>query len=370
MKKMQAAYLEKSGKIEIRRIPIPSIEENEVLVKVARCGVCMTDVHMYKGSFPVKMPVILGHEFSGIIEIIGKKVTTYANSTGQIPLKIGDRVSAIPLINCGLCPACLTGKGNLCQSAQSIGGAGEIVNNGAFAQYIKLPARVLYKLPYNMSYITGAFIEMTACCLHGIDLSRIRQGDSVLLIGAGTVGLLLLELIKLQGPSQIIVSEPIPERRKLAKDRGADFVIDPMQTDPVNEIKEITSGQGADVVIEAVGSSQTTEQAIEMAKKGGIINIFGVADSKASSQIKPFDIYFRQLTLVGTYALTLDTFNRAAKLLAWGRLDIDYLLTDEFPLHQLEKAVLMMEKKEGLKKQIVMVKQQNKRVEGQEQNGQ
>jgi len=357
MKKMEAAYLERPGKIVVRRIPIPSIEKNEVLVRVARCGVCMTDVHMYKGSFPVKMPVILGHEFSGTIEKVGEEVTSYANLTGQIPIKVGDRVSAIPIINCGLCPACLKAKGNLCKSAQSIGGAGEIVNNGAFAQYIKLPARVLHKLPDNMSYITGAFIEVTACCIHGIDLSRIRQGDSVLLIGAGTVGLLLLELIKLQGPSQIIVSEGISERRKLAKTRGADFVIDPMRTDPVNEVKEITSGQGADVVIEAVGSPQTTEQAIQMAKKGGIINIFGVANTNAFSQIKPFDIYFRELTVVGTYALTLDTFNRAAKLLASGRLDIDYLLTDEFRLRELEKAIEMMKKKKGLKKQIVMVKE-------------
>ncbi len=357
MKKMEAAYLERPGKIVVRRISIPSIEENEVLVRVARCGVCMTDVHMYKGSFPVKMPVILGHEFSGTIEKIGEKVSSYANLTGQIPIKIGDRISAIPLISCGLCPACLKGKGNLCESAQAIGGAGEIIDNGAFAQYIKLPARVLYKLPNNLSYTTGAFIEVTACCLHGIDLSRIKQGDSVLLIGAGMVGLLLLELIKLQGPSQIIVSECISERRKLAKTRGADFVIDPMRTDPVNEIKEITSGQGADVVIEAVGSSQTTEQAIQMTKKGGIVNIFGVADTKAFSQIKPFDIYFRELTVVGTYAVTLDTFNRAAKLLASGRLDIDYLLTEEFPLCELEKAILMMEKREGLKKQIVMTKQ-------------
>jgi len=357
MKKMEAAYLEKPGKIVVRRIPIPSIEENEVLVRVARCGVCMTDVHMYKGSFPVKMPVILGHEFSGTIEKVGEKVTSYANLTGRIPIKIGDRVSAIPIINCGLCPACLKGKGNLCESAQSIGGAGEIVNNGAFAQYIKLPARVLYKLPDNLSYTIGAFIEVTACCLHGIDLSRIKEGDSVLLIGAGMVGLLLLELVKLQGPSQIIVSEGISERRKLAEARGADFVIDPMRTDPVNEAKEITSGQGADVVIEAVGSPQTTEQAIQIAKKGGIVNIFGVAETKAFSQIKPFDIYFRELTVVGTYAVTLDTFNRAAKLLASGRLGIDYLLTEELPLYELKKAIEMMKKKKGLKKQIVMVKE-------------
>ncbi len=357
MEKMEAAYLERPGKIVIRRVPIPLIKENEILVKVARCGVCMTDVHMYKGSFPVKTPVILGHEFAGTIENIGEKVSSYANLTGQIPIKIGDRVSAIPIINCGSCPTCLRGRGNLCESAQAIGGAGEIVNNGAFAEYIKLPARILYKLPNTISYMTGAFIEVTACCLHGIDLSRIKEGDSVLLVGAGTVGLLLLELIKLQGPSQIIVSEGISERRKLAKARGADFVIDPMRTNPVNEIKEITSGQGADVVIEAVGSPQTTEQAIQMAKKGGIVNIFGVADTKAFSQIKPFDIYFRELTVVGTYAVTLDTFNRAAKLLASERLDIDYLLTEEFPLCELEKAILMMEKKEGLKKQIVMVKQ-------------
>ena len=357
MDKMEAAYLEKPGKIVVRRIPIPSIKKNEVLVKVARCGVCMTDVHVYKGSFPVKTPVILGHEFSGTIEKVGENVTSYANLSGQIPIRIGDRISAIPMINCGSCPICLRGRGNLCESAQVIGGAGEIVNNGAFAQYIKLPARVLYKLPDNVSYITGAFIEVTACCIHGIDLSRIRQGDSVLLIGAGTVGLLLLELIKLQGPSQIIVSEGISQRRKLAKARGADFVVDPMRTDPVNEVRKITSGQGADVVIEAVGSPQTTEQAIQMARKGGIVNIFGVANTNAFSQIKPFDIYFRELTVVGTYAVTLDTFNRAAKLLASGRLDIDYLLTEELPLCELEKAIEMMKKKKGLKKQIVMVKE-------------
>ncbi len=357
MKMMKAAYLEKPGKIVIRRVPIPSIGENEVLVRVARCGVCMTDVHVYKGNFPARMPVILGHEFCGTIEKVGGRVSSYANLTGQIPIRIGDRISATPIISCGYCPACLKGRGNLCERAQALGGASEIVNNGAFAQYIKLPARVLYRLPVNMSYITGAFIEVTACCIHGIDLSRIKEGDSVLLIGAGTVGLLLLELIKLQGPSQIVVSEGNSERRKLAKARGANFVVDPIKTDPVDEVKKITSGQGADVVIEAVGSPQTMEQAIQMAKKGGIVNIFGVAATNAFSRIKPFDIYFRELTVLGTYAVTLDTFNRAAKLLASGRLNIDYLLTDEFPLSQLEEAILMMEKKEGLKKQIVMVKE-------------
>lgn len=357
MKNMEAACLEKLRRIKVREMPIPSIGKDDVLVRVARCGVCMTDVHMYEGSFPLKMPVILGHEFSGVTEKVGENARRYGNLPGEIPIKVGDRISAIPIISCGLCPACLQGKNNLCENSRAIGGAGEIVNNGAFAEYVKLPYRVLYKLPDNISYKMGAFIEVTACCLHGIDLSRIREGDSILLIGAGAVGLLLLELVKLQGPSQIIVSESLSERRKLARDRGADFVIDPQRTDPVDEVREITAGQGVDVVIEAVGSPQTTEQAIQVTKKGGLVNVFGVANTEAFSQIKPFDIYFRELTVVGTYAVTLDTFNRAAKLLASGRLDVDYLLTEEFSLDELEKAIIMAKGRKGLKKQIVMVKQ-------------
>lgn len=353
MSRMQAAYLEKPGKITVTEVPIPAIDFDEVLVKVERCGVCMTDVHMYRGSFPVKMPIILGHEFSGTVVDTGKNAGNYTNTDNPAPIKVGDGVTVVVNINCGACPSCLVGKINLCENPEILG-AGEKAWDGAFAEYVRVPSRLLYKIPSGVSFATAAFTEPFACCLHAIDICRIKEGDSVVIIGAGAMGLLLLELVKLRSPSLIIVSEPLQERRSLAKKKGADVTIDPAQSDVVSQVREITTGKGVNVVIEVVGLSKTVEDAIQMTRKGGLVNIFGVPDTDAISNIKPFDVYFSELKIVGTFSFTLDTFRRTLQLFSLShRLDIEYILTNELFLAELEKAFLMMERHEGLKKQIV-----------------
>jgi len=303
----------------------------------------MTDLHMYIWEFPVKTPVILGHEFSGEVAQVGKEVHD---------LREGDRVAVDPVLSCGVCDACIAGRDNLCESLRAIGGAGNIIVNGAFAEYTSVPQEAIGKIPPDMSFEQGAFVEPLACCIHGIDECRIRTGQTAVLIGAGPIGLLLLQLARIAGASTILVVDLKDQRLQLAKHLGADFVVNPSREDLRGRLMEITGGQGADVAIEAVGSLSTVKQALEIVKKGGRVTVFGVPPTKSAMEISPFDIYFREISIVGIYALTRDTFRRSIAMLRSGRIRIDPLITERFALDEIVKALTLAEKKEGLKKLI------------------
>jgi len=355
VKEMSAVVLESQNPncYSLKKVPVPVIGENEVLIKVARCGICMTDVHAFNGQMRVKPPVILGHEFAGTIVDIGKNVKSYSHKATVVPTKIGDRVTVIPMINCGVCPACTSGKTNLCSDYVSLGGAAEKIVDGAFAEYVKVPINSVFLLPDNMPFKTAALTEPVACCIHGIELCEIKMGDTVVLVGAGTIGLILLQLVRLRGAAKIIVFDLREERRKMASKFGADLTFDSAKVNPVNVILKENGGMLADVVIEAVGSPRTVELAVKLARKGGRINVFGVADNNAISNISPFDVYFRELKIVGTFALTLDSFSHSLALLSANRINVDSIITEELPLQEIKIGVEKMIKNEGLKKHIV-----------------
>ncbi|RBI64462.1 galactitol-1-phosphate 5-dehydrogenase [halophilic archaeon] len=338
---MQAATLTDVGEIEVQERERPEPDDDELLVRVGACGVCMTDFHMYHGSFAVETPLVLGHESAGEVVEAGEDVTG---------VDVGDRVAINPVVPCNACSACKCGDTHLCENNTSIGGAGETIVDGAFAEYVRVPATNVEDVG-DLPYRTAALAEPLACCVHGVVRSGVEQGDSVAIVGAGPIGLLLLQTFRNRGASPIVVSELDDDRRELAAELGADVVVDPAEGDPADAIRDAVGE--VDVGVEAVGKVATIEQANAVTAKGGNTLIFGVPDQDATMEISPFDVYFDEVDLRGTYALDQESFERAVSLLRHGRIDADALVTEEIDIGDLPTAFDRMANAEGLKKLVV-----------------
>ncbi len=224
---------------EVREIPERPLRADEVLVKVAACGICGTDVHIYhgdKGSAEVHPPVVLGHEFSGIVERVGSAVTT---------VRPGDHVTVDPNIYCGKCHFCKIGKKQQCTDLQAIG----VTMDGGFADHCYVPETQCYLLDPSVPLRFGAMTEPLACCLHGIDLAKIRLGDTVAVIGGGAIGLIMVQLAKMSGASKVILSEPVALRRQIGLEVGADYAVDPMERLVGEQIADLIHTDGVDVGI-------------------------------------------------------------------------------------------------------------------------
>ena len=338
---MRVASLTDVGEIEVREQDQPEPGPNEVVLRVGACGICTTDLHMYHGSFAVDFPVVPGHESAGTVAEIGDDVTRVAP---------GDRVAMNPTVSCGACSYCKRGETNLCESATSIGGAADRVLDGSFADYVLVPAANVEPVG-DMPFRHAALAEPLGCCVHAADRSGVGQADSVAIIGAGPIGLLLLQTLRNRGAGPIAVSELDPKRRELAAEMGADLVVDPEAGDPVETIRE-EIGE-VDAGIEVVGLVPTIEQAHEVTAKGGTTLIVGVPRQDVAMEISPFDLFYNDLDLRGTFALTRDSFQRAVSLLKHGRIDADSLITEEVGLEEIPTAFEQMENNEGLKKVVV-----------------
>lgn len=341
---MKAQVLYPNGiiKFEEREIPTPS--GGEVLIKVKRCGICMSDYYIYKGGFPRKGPVVLGHEFSGVIMEIGK---------GVIDFKKGDRVTVNPTLSCGYCEYCAQGKNNLCDKGRSIGGAGVEIIDGGFEEYTVVPQTNLGKLARDVTFEEGALTEPLGCAIRGIQQSRLSIGEKVLIVGAGPMGLLLLQLVKQYGASYVIVSEIIKERGKIAKKLGADIIISPKDCDVPQEVKKMTNG-GVELAIEAVGRKKAAQDAYNSLRKGGRLLIFGVPPKDEKMEFELFPIYFYEHEIIGSYAITNDSFRKSLRMLNDHRIDIKSIITHILALEDLPKALKMQEDGIGLKKMISM----------------
>ena len=335
---MRAATLTDVGEMQVQDRERPAADDDEVLVEVGACGVCMTDFHMYHGSFSVETPLVLGHESAGTVVEVGDGVTRFRS---------GDRVAMNPIVPCNECSACKRGETNLCENNTSIGGAGETILDGAFAEYVRVPASNVVDVG-DLSFREAALAEPLGCCVHGVERVDLDQGDSVAIIGAGPIGLLLLQTLRNRGASPIAVSEIDPDRRELAAELGADVVIDPTEVDPVEAVRDEIGA--VDAGIEVVGKPTTIEQAFAMTEKGGNTLIFGVPDQEATIEVNPFDVYFEEIDLRGTFALTQESFERAVTLLRNDRIDAETLITEEIGLDDIESAFDRMANAEGLKK--------------------
>ena len=329
---MKAAVLYGVGDLRVEDVPEPEILGNEVLLEVKATGICGTDIHIYKGEWKVETPIILGHEFSGVISKIGGEVEEF---------RVGDHVVAEPNITCGTCHFCLMSERNFfCERIRTLG----VTVNGAFAEYVKTTKGNIYKIPRELSFEEASLIEPIACCVRGIDQAGIKVGDIVAIVGAGPIGLLLLQLAKMAGASKVIQTDLEEGRLKLAKSLGADYVINIQKEDTVKAVNDITGGYGVDMAIEAVGKPESITQAMEMTSRGGRLTIFGVSAQDAVWKVKPFDLYEKELTITTSYRSPY-TFQRAVKIVSSNSLKLKPLISHIFPLSDIRQAFEVVDKR-------------------------
>ena len=310
-------------------LPTPHAGPGELVLRNQVCGVCGTDVHIYHGepgSADVNPPVVLGHEYSGEVVEVGEGVTGFA---------VGDHVTVDPNIYCGHCAYCQNGKKQLCPSMEAIG----VTRDGGFAQYSRIPASQAFKLEPTVPWEAAAMAEPLACCLHGIDLAGIQVGDKVCVVGGGAIGLLMVQLAKLSGASQIVLSEPNEKRRQVGLQLGANAALDPTRTDAQEAFAQVLDG-GANVVIECVGNVPAVKSAFQFAGKGATVLLFSVPKVDATFDLPLFDVYKKELTIKGSF-VNPDTHARAVALINSGKVDFDPIITHRFTLDQLPEAIAM-----------------------------
>jgi NADPH2:quinone reductase len=228
-----------------------------------------------------------------------------------------------------------------------MGGAGDEILDGSFAEYLLAPAQCLKDIG-DLSYTKAAFAEPLACCINGVDKTDVESGDTVVIVGAGPIGMLLLQVFRTSGAGPIIVSEPVERRREMAAELGADHVVDPTEQPLQDHIDELVDR--VDIAVEAVGLPTTIEEAHSVTSPDGTTLVFGVPPQNETIELDPFEIYYHELEVVGAFALTQNTFSRAVKLLQGDRIETKALVTDELDLDGLQTAFDQMENNEGLKK--------------------
>ena len=261
---MKAAVIEKPNVIRIKQVPVPTIGDDEVLIRVKYTGICGTDWSILTGKYSAdKLPLVAGHEFSGVVEQVGAKAPG---------LKAGDRVTADINMSCGRCFFCKQGQKLLCPEFHQLG----IHVDGTYAEYVKAPAAQVHKLPAKLSFLEGAFIEPVSCVIHSAKAMKAELGSSVAIIGCG-LGILHGALARYRGCAPVIVIGDNRKRLDTAARMGADYTIHIKDVpDVVEEVRKLTSGRGADYVVEAVGTVPTYAQALKMVRHGGTIAAFGI----------------------------------------------------------------------------------------------
>jgi len=320
---MKAAIWYGGKDIRIEDVPEPEIKENDVLIKVKAVGICGSEFHAYEGiSERRKPPLIMGHEFSGEIEEIGKNVEN---------LRKGDRVVVNPIIHCLKCDNCLSGKPNICENMHLIG----LHTPGAFAEYIAVPSENCYRIPSDLSFEEASMVEPMAVGVHAVKKAFLKINDDVAIIGTGTIGLCTLQAAKISGAGRIICSELIESRLKLAEKIGANILINAKEIDPIEKVMELTNGKGIDIAFEAVGIQKTIQQAINMIKKGGSVVVIGMLTKKM--ELDMLDIVTKEKRIIGSYVYTPLDFKIALKLISEKRVNVKSLITHVFSLKEILK---------------------------------
>jgi len=315
---MKAFVFENPGKGEVKNVNLREIEDDEVLIKVDGCGICGTDFHIWRGTEPASSNIILGHEYGGRIVKIGKKVKGF---------NLDDKVSVDPNISCNYCEYCRDGKPNLCSNLKALG----VDIDGGFAEYSIVPFKQLFKLSKAVSLEEMSLIEPLSCCIHGIERLKIEATDKVLIIGGGTIGLIMTQLAKMSGSSQVILSEINDYKRELGEKLGADLTINPKKQ---NLLKVLEEKGLPNKVIECVGTPQTQEQALKITKRGGKILMFGCGPVGESFKVGSFEIYYNELTIIGT-ALNPFTHQKAVNMVCNRKINLKPLVTKRAKLEDL-----------------------------------
>ena len=319
--------------------PVQEPQGREVLIRVAACGVCGTDLHLLDGSVPLyRPPRVLGHEIAGTVLAVGSE----CKSVGM-----GDRVAVDPSLSCGACFFCREAQPYFCADRTPV--------IGGFGQYLMAPEQTVYRLPDGLPLQHGALAEPLSCCLHALERASLDAGGTVAVIGAGTIGLLMLQLARRSGAALVAVSEPNPQRRGLALRLGADLAINPLVEDVSERLLEATDGIGVDCAFEAAGAAETVALSLSLPRRGGSVVLVGVAPANAEITVRPYDLFERELTVSASF-IRGHEFRRAVALLPV--LDIESLLGRRFPLTRIHDAFSAAASQRGVKT-LVMPNESN-----------
>lgn len=320
---MKALLLSQYKHLEIADLRVPAPERDEVLIRVAACGICGSDVHGYDGSSGRRIPpIVMGHEAAGTIAALGSDVRGFAE---------GDRVTFDSTVFCGACAHCRRGDVNLCDHREVLGvSCGEFRRAGAFAEYVTVPSRILYRLPENLAFAEAAMLEAVSVALHGVSLAQVSTNSAALVVGAGMIGLLTVQALRAAGCTRIFAADLEPTRLVLAGEVGATAVLS-SDADVVEQVMQLTEGRGVDVVIEAVGRNETVKASIESVRKGGTVVLVGNILPEVTLPLQK--VVTRQIRLQGSCA-SAGEYPRAIELLANGTIRVKQLISAVAPLEE------------------------------------
>ncbi len=320
---MKAAMWKKKKVLEVDDVPEQEVGPEDVKIKVEYTAICGSDPHIVDGKLPVSYPPrIMGHEVSGTIVELGEQADTKG-------LKVGDRVTGNPVRYCGVCDYCRNGLEHYCLKLAAF------FPPGTMAESVVWHEQQVFKLPDSISFEEGCLTEPVSVCLRGIDLSNIREGSTVAILGLGGIGQILLQLSLLAGASQVMVADPVESKRNTALEMGADMAFDPLAEDMWATTMKVTANRGFDTVIEASGNLDSAKSAMDMVGKAGTMVYFAVYPMNFELPIKPFDLYSREITVRGVF-MSPYLFPRTLALLP--RLKLKPLVSKIYPLDEVVEA--------------------------------
>jgi len=336
--RMKVAMFYGPENVQLEEKDIPEITDGEVLVRIKAALTCGTDVKTYRrGHRLLPPPSPFGHEFAGEVAEVGKNVEGVSE---------GMRVVAANSAPCGYCFYCKRGRESLCENIFFLW--------GAFAEYIVVPERIVKKnlleIPNHVTYEEAALTEPLACVIHGVEESNIKMGDTVVINGAGPIGLFFTVLVKRKG-ARVIQTDLVDERLRVAEKLGADHVINVKEGEEaaIKKVKELTDGRGADVGIEAVGYPEIWETTIKMTRKGGIATLFGGCEKGTAITVNTALLHYSELTLKGVFHHTPHYIRTALNLISWGAIDAEIFITEKMPLSQIDEALQKVLHQKGVK---------------------
>lgn len=332
---MIAVVLEAKGKLAVRDLPVPECGEEEVVIRLEACGICRTDMKcFYVGQRDLKLPRILGHEITGTIYAVGNKVA------GVMP---GSRVQVSPGLGCGDCLFCRQGRDNMCDHLEIMG----FNHDGGFAQYLRIPARgvingVLQEIPGGLSFAEASMAEPLACCVNMQESLDITSGESVLIIGAGRLGILNAKLAYLRGAQKVILLEQNKHRRSLAVRHGIDYCLDAADPEVRKKILSITGDRGVDVSIPCCPGPAAINTCLQVTAKRGRFGFFSGLIHEEALAVDLNLIHYKEITAIGAYGCSLEQNRDALRLLARGAIQVKEMITKEITLGEVERGINML----------------------------
>ena len=319
---MKGMLLSAYKQLDVVDMPLPQPAEDELLIRIKACGICGSDVHGYDGSTGRRLPpIVMGHEAAGVVESVGSAVSNF---------RPGDRVTFDSTVYCGKCFFCQRGDVNLCDNREVIGvSTPGFRRMGAFAEFVTVPARIAYKLPDNMPFEHAAMIEAVSVAVHAVSLTPIELEDTVVVVGAGMIGLLVLQAARLAGAGQVIVLDLDDTRLELARNLGATHTINSSGTDVISQVLDLTAGRGAEAAIECVGATIPVKLALDSVRKGGAVTLVGNVAPTIEFGLQ--SVVTRQIRVQGSCASSGE-YPACISLISRGAIRVDQLISAVAPL--------------------------------------